>query len=39
MLLAHVVRNTLNRAKEIHSKADLDDEVKRWLKKAYELDA
>lgn len=31
-------RDRITRRIEIKSKADMDDEVKRWLKKAYEMD-
>lgn len=31
-------KDRITRRIEIKSKADIDDEVKRWLKKAYETD-
>jgi len=31
-------KDRITRRIEVRSKADIDDEVKRWLKKAYELD-
>jgi hypothetical protein len=31
-------KDRITRRIEIKSKADIDDEVKRWLKKAYEID-
>ena len=32
-------KDRITRRIEVRSKADIDDEVKRWLKKAYQLDA
>jgi hypothetical protein len=31
-------KDRITRRIEIKSKADIDDEVKRWLKKAYDMD-
>ncbi len=31
-------KDRITRRIEVKSKADIDDELKRWLKKAYELD-
>jgi hypothetical protein len=32
-------KDRITRRIEVKSKADFDDELKRWLKKAYEMDA
>ena len=32
-------KDRITRRIEVKSKSDIDDELKRWLKKAYEMDA